>query len=150
VRGALLLTFVLAGCSSSPLCSSCPEVAGSYALTFDTPPASDACDALRVSVQNGPLTVTQVGSSVHGTFAEVALDGTLSADDQVSLAGTGNTSTDGGAGIDSYSLFGQFESLAGADGGSAQIVGTFSGQFQRTVSGQPQSCSVSANFTARR
>ena len=150
MRRTLILTFVLMGCSSTPLCSDCSDVAGQYALTFDTPPSSDACSALGVAVQNGPLSVTQVGSSVRGTFAGASLAGNLTEDDAISLSGvSSSTEDDGGTAIDTFSLFGQFQTLTGTDAG-AQIVGTFSGQFQRTVSGQQQSCSLSANFTARR
>ncbi len=104
--------FVFAACTDALPCSTCPEMEGAYAVSWEAPTGNCAVGVTRTT----GLNVTRVGSSLHSTVAGQQLTGTLYDTYDFSLSG----------GIDvSYTLRGRL-ALGAHDAGAQAIhlVGT--------------------------
>lgn len=106
-------------------CSDCPDVAGTWALSFEaggTPPA--ACDQAGLSLPTDPLTLRQVGSALSASVSGAELRGTLY--DSYDFNLNGRAEGDGGVST-TVSLNGQYVGPRPAIDAGEQLVGTYVG-----------------------
>ncbi|MCP3137909.1 hypothetical protein [Pyxidicoccus xibeiensis] len=155
LAGAAVMTAVLTltspGCGDGATpCTDCPPLEGRYRMGF----AGDAgvggdCATLGVALpRDKPLNIARTGDRLTGTLEGVSLTGSVSGQGTFSLAGTLAGGTDGGR-TDTLSLAGRYTPSV-ADGGTAQLAGTYTGTFSRTGPSGPQRCNVVSPFSATR
>ncbi len=131
-------------CGDQRPCADCPEIGGTYDLTFSTPANAGGCDA---GPPAGELTLGQQRAQVTATYEGLALSGTLYDTNDVTLSGQRR---EGDAGtVDDVRIKADFLEFGGADGGAA-ISGTWSRSTTRAAATGPMTCSQTASFSGPR
>ena len=151
-RGLVALGLALAvmtlACTDAVPCTSCPALAGSYAMIFQETSRSADCATLPPPAPPSRLELTQAGSTGRATVGALDLVGTIYDTWDFVLSGTG--SPDGGPASESVSVRGRFVAPpSGHDGGSS-IQGTWTAGADAQVTGTALSCSVELSFTGTR
>ncbi len=143
----LVAALAVSGCGPrDPVCNDCPDLAGAWTLTFDAPEPKPCGDA---DVGSGTLELTQVGSSLTGTFGDVPLEGTIFQSWNFTLSGNQAAPTDGGTGAGAgagqviHSLTGKFAPGQAALQTEDRLVGTYTAAY-------PGGCTSSGTYVATR
>lgn len=153
--GAAVLTVVSTlapGCGDGAApCTDCPALEGRYRMDFADAGVSGECSQVGVTLPRGEvLDITREEATLTGTLEGVSLRGSISAQGNFSLSGTGPGAPDGGlASTSTLSLAGRFTPPVG-DGGTARLAGTYTGTFTRAGPNGPQRCNVNNPFSATR
>jgi hypothetical protein len=139
-----LLLLACGGADSGAPCRECPPLEGSWMLALAEPAVPTDCPALGVEPPPALLSVARRGSQLTGSLGALELRGTAYEGGRFSLSGN---SADADS-ADAIALQGHF--TATADGGSAQLAGTLSGDHTRSGPTGPRRCAVTRSFTATR
>jgi hypothetical protein len=94
-RFAMLGLLILSCGDPSAPCSTCPPIAGTWALQYGSG-ISSGCDHAGFDAMPATLLVTQQSSVLHASFDALSLSGSLFDNYQFRLTGTGAPSADGG------------------------------------------------------
>ncbi len=129
------------GCGErNPVCNDCPDLQGAWTLQFELSEPEPCADG--TAVGSGTLDLTQVGSSLRGTFGGVELQGTIFQSWDFSLNGSAPSADEGALEV-LHSLTGKFArgqpSLQTGD----RLMGTYSAT-------SPGGCTASGSYVATR
>ena len=144
------VTMNILGCNSGAGgCTQCPEVAGHYTLTLGDGSDSADCNSVPPRLPQGPLDVSQEGSTLSADLNGMTLRGTLYQTYDFTLLGL-NDDPDGGSGqADTASLSGRYIPVV-TDGGVPTLTGEYQADYSRTSPAGTVRCSVTRSFTATR
>ncbi|HEX8701124.1 MAG TPA: hypothetical protein VF815_19925 [Myxococcaceae bacterium] len=134
------------GCGSgtSAPCSTCPAIEGTYELEFAPGALPADCTAIGVQLPRGPLEIERTGPNLSASLDGVALSGTLFQSYDFTLL---SSSGPGDGGTDTFTLNGRYIPQV-TDGGTAQLTGTFSGNYSRTPPQGTRRCTLTRSYTA--
>ncbi|MBZ4421896.1 hypothetical protein [Myxococcus sp. RHSTA-1-4] len=149
LTGVFTLTALTACGDGAAPCTDCPALEGRYRMDFGDAGVPSECSQLGVDLPRGePLDITRTEATLTGTLESVPLRGTVSAQGTFSLSGNAAGTPDGGV-TQTLSLAGRFLPPV-ADGGTALLTGTYTGNFTRAGPNGPQRCNVVNPFSATR
>jgi hypothetical protein len=140
---AFLVSPGCGGGTGSP-CTNCPPIEGTYSLEFAPGTLPTDCTAIGVQLPRGPLEIERTGPTLNASLDGVELTGTLYQTYDFTLLSS-PTPRDGGS--DTWTLSGRYIPVL-RDGGTAQINGTFSGNYTRTPPQGTRRCTMSRPYTA--
>ncbi|AEI67611.1 hypothetical protein [Corallococcus macrosporus] len=147
--GLLLLTATACG-GADTRCTDCPAVEGRYRLQWNTSGGlPSACALMGVELPTDErMDISRTGDSLTSQLANIPLRGSISAQGNFLLTGSGAGAPTGGR-TDTLSLSGTFVGPV-TDGGTASLSGVFSGSYVRASDTGGQRCDVSSPFSATR
>lgn len=125
-------------------CGNCPPIEGTYSLEFAPGTLPPDCTAIGVQLPAGSLEIERTGATLNASLDGVELTGTLYQSYDFTLL---SNSGPGDGGTDTLTLNGRYIPVV-RDGGTAQLTGTFSGNYTRTPPQGTRRCALTRTYTA--
>jgi hypothetical protein len=134
-------------CSSDPLCTSCPDLTGSYQVTFTDDQSTGNCSDFGVGDTSTTMNLTQNGATLNGEMFGFDLTGSLYASGSFSISGNNDI---GDGGVDDYASLTMQGTAPLLDAGTevTTLTGTVQGDFSNDVGSGTDTCTLYKSFTA--
>ena len=143
-------TLALAACQNNPVCINCPDLTGSWNVTYSNDESTGDCSAYATSGADGSvLNISQNGSALTSALYGFSLSGTLFQNLSFSLQGSNSVGGVSDAGTSAFASLDLEGTAVVPDAGTATLTGTLTGN-QSDSTGVNITCTLDRDFTAVR